>query len=132
MHANTMDSRVRWNECGRDSRIYEVFPLHCPIKCGGETRIIAFITDAPTVRAILAHLGEPTAQPAAAAFDPPDPTPNARGRVARVAGRGYPRPAPSEPCMGLSIHTAQASTKASFDTRLHNCFVDLVNFSLRD
>ena len=38
----------------------------------------------------------------------------------RVAGRGCPRPAPSEPCMGLSIHTAQASTKASFDTRYHN------------
>jgi hypothetical protein len=39
----------------------------------------------------------------------------------RVAGRGHPRPAPSEPCMGLSIHTAQASAKASFDTRFHNC-----------
>jgi hypothetical protein len=38
----------------------------------------------------------------------------------RVARRGHPRPAPSEPCMGLSIHTAQASAKASFDTRLHN------------
>ena len=38
----------------------------------------------------------------------------------RVAGRGHPRPAPSEPCMGLSIHTAQASAKASRDTRFHN------------
>jgi len=27
------------------ARIYEVFPLHCTI-CGGEIRIIAFITDA--------------------------------------------------------------------------------------
>jgi hypothetical protein len=45
-----------------------------------------------------------------------------RGRIRSwVAGRGCLRPAPSEPCMGLSIHTAQASTKASFDTRLHHC-----------
>src|SRR6202040_2760333 len=27
----------------------------------------------------------------------------------------------SEPCMGLSIHTARASAKASFDTRFHHC-----------
>ena len=44
----------------------------------------------------------------------------------RVAERGYPHPAPSEPCMGLSIHTAQASTKASFDTRLHHCVLGLI------
>ena len=34
----------------------------CP-HCGGEMRIIAFITDGPTVRDILVHLGEPTAPP---------------------------------------------------------------------
>ena len=44
------------------ARIYEVFPLLCP-KCGGEMRIIAFITEAPAVRDILAHLGEPTSPP---------------------------------------------------------------------
>ena len=44
------------------ARIYEVFPLVCPI-CGAEMRIIAFITDAPTVRDILVRLGEPTAPP---------------------------------------------------------------------
>ena len=44
------------------ARIYAVFPLRCP-HCGGEMRIIAFITDAPNVRAILAHLGAPTAPP---------------------------------------------------------------------
>ena len=44
------------------ARVYEVFPLLCP-HCGGEMRIIPFITDAPNVRAILAHLGEPTAPP---------------------------------------------------------------------
>ena len=44
------------------ARIYEVFPLVCP-RCGGAMRIIAFITDGPTVRDILDHLGEPTAPP---------------------------------------------------------------------
>jgi hypothetical protein len=42
------------------ARIDEVFPLVCPLS-GGEMRIVAFITDAPTVRDILVHLGEPTA-----------------------------------------------------------------------
>jgi hypothetical protein len=44
------------------ARIYEVFPLACP-RCGGEMRIIAFITEAVTVRDILAHLGETTSPP---------------------------------------------------------------------
>jgi hypothetical protein len=44
------------------ARIYEVFPLRCP-RCGAAMRIIAFITDGPTVRDILAHCGEPTAPP---------------------------------------------------------------------
>jgi hypothetical protein len=43
-------------------RIYEVFPLVCP-RGGAAMRIIAFITDGPTVRDILAHCGEPTAPP---------------------------------------------------------------------
>ena len=38
------------------ARIYEVFPLVCP-NGGGTMRIIAFITDGPTVRDILVHLG---------------------------------------------------------------------------
>ncbi|MEJ7746081.1 MAG: transposase, partial [Luteimonas sp.] len=42
------------------ARIYEVFPLRCP-QCGGAMRILAFVTDAATVRDILAHLGEPIA-----------------------------------------------------------------------
>ena len=45
------------------ARIYEVFPLVCPRSCGGEMRIIAFITDAGAVREILSHLGEPTSPP---------------------------------------------------------------------
>jgi len=44
------------------ARIYEVLPLVCP-NCGGAMRIIAFITDGPTLRETLDHLGEPTAPP---------------------------------------------------------------------
>ena len=47
------------------ARIYEVFPLRCSL-CGAEMRIIAFITDAPTVRDILVHLGEPITPPTVA------------------------------------------------------------------
>jgi Putative transposase len=38
------------------ARIYEVFPLLCPI-CGGQMRIIAFITHSADIRQILDHLG---------------------------------------------------------------------------
>jgi len=44
------------------ARIYEIFPLLCA-KCGGEMRIIAFISEAPAVREILTYLGEPTSPP---------------------------------------------------------------------
>ncbi len=44
------------------ARIYEIFPLVCPL-CGAEMRIIALLTDRLAVRATLAHLGEPTAPP---------------------------------------------------------------------
>ncbi len=44
------------------ARIYEVFPLVCPL-CGAEMRIIAFVTDVSAIRNILIHLGEPTAPP---------------------------------------------------------------------
>ena len=43
-------------------RIYEVLPLLCP-RCGGATRIIAFITEAAAIQAILGHLGEPKPPP---------------------------------------------------------------------
>jgi hypothetical protein len=46
----------------RLARSYEAFPLIGPI-CGGERRIIAFITEAVDVRAILEHLGEPATPP---------------------------------------------------------------------
>jgi len=44
------------------ARIYEVLPLLCPA-CGGEMRIVAFLTDPPNVRAILLHLGLPDRPP---------------------------------------------------------------------
>jgi len=39
-----------------------VLPLLCPV-CGGELRIIAFLTDPAPVRAILDHLGLPNHPP---------------------------------------------------------------------
>ena len=36
-------------------RIYDVLPLFCPA-CGGEMRILTFLTDPPVVSAILLHL----------------------------------------------------------------------------
>ena len=38
------------------ARIYEVFPLLCPL-CGGQMRIIAFITHSAEIRQILDHIG---------------------------------------------------------------------------
>jgi len=38
------------------ARIHEVFPLLCPI-CGGQMRIIAFITHSADIRQILTHIG---------------------------------------------------------------------------
>ena len=59
------------------ARIYEILPLRCML-CGGEMRIIAFVTGAPALQSILTHLGEPTSPPAVArARGPPlwDPAP---------------------------------------------------------
>jgi hypothetical protein len=38
------------------ARIYEVFPLLCP-KCGGQMRLIAFITEGTQISKILDHIG---------------------------------------------------------------------------
>ena len=42
--------------------IYEVFPLICT-RCGGQMRIIAFITEAIPIKKLLSHIGEPTEPP---------------------------------------------------------------------
>jgi hypothetical protein len=44
------------------ARIYEVFPLVCPI-CGGQMRIIAFVTYSADIRQILDHIGVETEPP---------------------------------------------------------------------
>ena len=38
------------------ARLYEVFPLVCPL-CGAEMRTIVFLTDPVATRGILANLG---------------------------------------------------------------------------
>ena len=53
------------------ARIYEAFPLSCPI-CHAQMRIIAFINEAGDVRKILDHIGEATQPPRiASARGPP-------------------------------------------------------------
>jgi hypothetical protein len=44
------------------ARIYEVFPLVCPL-CAGQMRIIAFVIDGSEVRKILLSLGEGSRPP---------------------------------------------------------------------
>ena len=44
------------------ARIYEVFPLLCPL-CGGQMRLIAFITEGAQIRRILDHIGVDTEPP---------------------------------------------------------------------
>jgi len=45
------------------ARIYDVLPLVCK-RCGHAMKILAFVTDAGTLRRILAHVGEPATPPA--------------------------------------------------------------------
>ena len=44
------------------ARIYEMLPLLCPL-CGGQMRIIAFITQSADIRQILEHIGAETKPP---------------------------------------------------------------------
>jgi hypothetical protein len=44
------------------ARLGEEFPLECP-GCGGDIRLIAFMTDPGPIRKILTHLGEPLEPP---------------------------------------------------------------------
>lgn len=53
-------ARIRWAQLL--ARIYEVLPLLCP-SCGGEMRILAFLTEPVTVRTILVHLELPHRPP---------------------------------------------------------------------
>jgi hypothetical protein len=53
-------SRIGWAKLM--ARVGEEFPLECP-NCGGDIRLIAFITDPGPIRKILTHLGEPLEPP---------------------------------------------------------------------
>ena len=53
-------ARIRWAQLL--ARIFEVLPLLCPA-CGGEMKILAFVTDPPTVETILHHLDLPHGPP---------------------------------------------------------------------
>jgi hypothetical protein len=56
----TSQARIRWAVLL--ARIYEVLPLLCPA-CGGQMRVLAFLTDPPVVAAILLHLQLPHLPP---------------------------------------------------------------------
>ena len=45
---------LSWRECIK--KVWEIDPLACP-KCGGEMKIISFITEAVIIRRVLEHLG---------------------------------------------------------------------------
>ncbi len=53
-------SRIAWAKLL--ARVGEEFPLQCPA-CGGDIRLIAFITEPGPIRKILTHLGEPLEPP---------------------------------------------------------------------
>jgi hypothetical protein len=53
-------SRIAWAKLM--ARLGEEFPLECPV-CGGDIRLIAFITEPGPIRKILPHLGEPLEPP---------------------------------------------------------------------
>jgi hypothetical protein len=53
-------SRIAWAKLM--ARVGEEFPLECPA-CGGDIRLIAFITEPGPIRQILTHLGEPLEPP---------------------------------------------------------------------
>ncbi len=44
------------------ARLFELFPLTCRY-CGADMKIIAFVIETPSVRAIREHIGEPTRPP---------------------------------------------------------------------
>ena len=64
----TRQARLSWAKLIR--RVYEIDPLLCPF-CGAEMRILAFITDFATARAIRRSLKLPAQQPEPLAHGPP-------------------------------------------------------------
>ena len=89
-------------------------------------RIIAFITDAPTVRDILAHLGEPTAPPRIAPARAPP-------RWTAAGAEHDPIPDPAFPPTPAYVHAGRASrppTRASPASRVDD-WLDALGYQMR-
>ena len=83
------------------ARIYEVFPLVCPL-CGGSMRILAFITEGVQIRRILEHIGVDTQAPRIAPARGPPLWDACDAQGADGTGQG----APIDPGWGESAQTA--------------------------
>ena len=83
------------------ARIYEVFPLVCPV-CGGNMRIIAFITEGVLIRRILAHIGVDTQAPRIAPARGPPLWDECHAQGADGAGQG----GQLEPAWGEAVQMA--------------------------
>ena len=70
------------------ARIYEVFPLVCPL-CGGNMRLIAFITEGVQIRRILEHIGVPAQAPRVTPARGPPLWDECEGPCADGAGQGF-------------------------------------------
>jgi hypothetical protein len=68
VEAFTRQARLSWAKLIR--RVYEIDPLLCPF-CGGQMKILAFITDFATARAIRRSLKLPAQEPEPLAHAPP-------------------------------------------------------------
>ena len=71
-------SRIAWAKLM--ARVGEEFPLACPT-CGGDIRLIAFITEPGPIRKILTHLGEPLEPPP---VSPARGPPTDRGELVQI------------------------------------------------
>ena len=71
-------SRIAWAKLM--ARVGEEFPPECPA-CGGDIRLIAFITEPGPIRKILTHLGEPLEPPP---VSPARGPPTAWGELVRM------------------------------------------------
>ena len=63
-------SRARLSWAALIKRVYEIDPLLGPF-CGAEMKVIAFITEYPTVSHILQHINMPPQRPEPLAHSPP-------------------------------------------------------------
>ena len=92
-------SRIAWAKL--IARVGEKFPLECP-NCGGDIRLIAFITEPGPIRKILTHLGEPLKPPP---VSPARGPPTDWGEVVQIHdNRDVFQPSPDE-LPSIDIHS---------------------------